>query len=235
MKKILILAIGLLLTACVSNPDPIVEEPPIDLTNLYAQVCEKKEGPCTKMMCALKNKTYHCAENIGAMTENCGVTHPLDEIITQYKICGTENAEPLRIFNYAQNLEALSHGTPAELEKKIETEVAKVESGGSSNFLGTVMASAGGAVIGGLISNALFGRSNAMPPRAPASGYEQPLNKNSFAATKDSVATNDAIVKDSATKTQKKSQAKTKAAAAKKKRATATKSKKRRKSTRRRR
>ncbi len=207
MKKIFIISVlTLSLYGCGEPAEPVA-----DFTNLYSQVCETKDGPCFKMTCNLKEETYRCAESISKIGKDCGEIKSMDSVMEKYQICGLENSEKYKIFNYAQNIEALSHAeTPAELEKKIKEETAIVESGGSSSFLNMFMASMGGAIVGGLISNALFNRPMAMPPKTPASGYSQPFKKEDLNKAKSAVESNSSKVKKSVTSTKKKSLKKSK-------------------------
>lgn len=215
MKKIIIfLGITLLvgLSGCTSSTAPeTTQDAAPDLTTLYAQVCEVKEGPCTNMMCSLQSSgIYQCAEGVAQVGQNCAPAKSLDDVISQYQICGKENATALSIFNYGQSLETINSGmTPAELETKIKEETAIVENGGTSSFLSTMLATAGGMVLGGMISNALFNRPNAMPPARPASAYEQPLNKDQLNKAKTDTAANSSkvqnAVKQSRTNAAKKS------------------------------
>ena len=215
MKKVVPFALGVFLLAGCQTPNTSTNlpEPEIDMSNFYAQVCETKDGPCVNMACSLQDATYKCAEKVSDISGACSETKQFDDILDSYQICG-ENFENVSIFNYAQNLETLNYGTPAELEAKIAEEVQTVEDGGSSSFLGPFMASMGGALVGGMIANALFGQNNALPPKQPASAYEQPYDKKMMDNDKAGVSQNNEKVKQSATQTKEK--AKAKAAAAKK-------------------
>ncbi len=188
-----------LFAGCSLDPTKTTETSALpDLTSLYAQVCEVKEGPCSPMMCSMQaSGAYQCAENIAQIGQNCAPAKTMDDVITSYQICGKENGAALSIFSYAQTLENLhADMSPAQLEQKIKEETAAVENGGTSSFLSTMLATAGGMMLGGLISNALFGQRNAMPPMRPASAYEQPLTKSSLDAAKADTKANTAKIQN---------------------------------------
>lgn len=199
MKQLFLLgalfSIGFL-SACTDATTPTQDASLPDLTTLYAQVCETKDGPCAPMVCSLQSAGgYVCAESVASVGTLCSAQKTMDDVITSYQICGKENADKLSIFSYGQTLETVNSGmTPAQLEQKITEETAVVENGGSSSFLTTMMAAAAGTVIGGLVSNALFGQKNAMPPSRPASAYEQPMNKSSLDQAKTDTKANTAKV-----------------------------------------
>lgn len=226
MKKIfayIVLLGAFFLSACTDPTAPTEDASLPDLRTLYAQVCETKDGPCTPMMCSLQAAGgYMCAENVASVGTLCSAQKTMDDVISSYQICGKENAEKLSIFSYGQTLESINSSmTPAQLEQKIAEETAAVEKGGSSSFLSTMMAAAAGAVIGGLVSNALFGQKNAMPPARPASAYEQPMNKSSLDQAKTDTKANTAKVQQAV----KQSRAKAASAATKKTNTTNTKTK----------
>lgn len=229
MKKILLIGAGLVLFAgCTPEiPAESGENIPavefgdaVDLTNLFAQVCETENGPCKNISCSLVGDTYSCYENISKRTENCSSVKTKDEVISKYKICGLEgevNPEKYSIFNYGQSLELLEMGgTPVEFEQKIEEETAKVEDGGTSDFLSTMLAVAGGSILGGMISNALFNSNSAIPPRSVATHKEEPFDKKKLESTQKSTSDNASKIKDSVSKTKQKSSNNIKRAAAKK-------------------
>ncbi len=215
----------------------------VDLTNLFAQVCESKDGPCVIMQCALSEITYTCAESVAGMTKNCATAKGKDEVITEYKICGFESSEiseKYEIFNYGKSIELLQMAeTPAQFEQKIAEETQKVEEGGSSDFLGTMMAVAAGSILGGMISNALFNSNSAMPPRSVATHKEEPFNKKKLQDSQKKTSENSGKIKDSVSKTKAQSKVNTqKKTAAKKaaarKKAAAQKNTSKRKSSKRR-
>lgn len=208
MKKFLFLIPLLLFTSCSGNTsdNSVSADGLVDLTNIYAQVCESKTGPCKNMACNLQDLTYFCSESIANINKNCSVEKNLDDVITSYKICGEENPDNLKIFNYGQNIESISLAdTPEELEQKIKEETEVVENGGTSEFLTTMLAAAGGTIIGGMISNALFNRNNAFPPKMPNSAYEQPLDRDSLQKTQEETSKNNEKIKKSTEATKKKS------------------------------
>ncbi len=192
-----------------------------DLTNLYAQVCEVSSGPCIPMQCELKESTYICAESISDRTKSCSEPKYLDEIFSQYSICGEEKqtVEKLKIFSYGSTLESVTLAkTPDELEKKITEETEKIENGESSPFMDMMMGAIAGSVIGGLISNMMFGQKNAMPPARPPMTNERPMNKADLDKTKtDTKKNNDTLKKaNSQTKAISKNRAEKKKATQKK-------------------
>lgn len=235
MKKILFLVASVFIfSGCTpqipENSDaniPAVEfGDAIDLTNLFAQVCETKDGPCKNISCTLIEDIYTCYENVSKREEGCSSVKTKDDVIAKYKICGLGfsdsgkklDAEKYSIFNYGQSLELLEMGgdTPAEFEQKIKEETQIVEEGGMSDFLSTMMAVAAGSIIGGMISNALFNRNNAAPPRSAATHKEEPFDKKKLDDTKKSTSENSSKIKDSVSKTKQKSANTAKKTAAKK-------------------
>lgn len=232
MKKLLLLGAGLFLFSGCTPEIPAEEDIPavefgdaIDLTNIFAQVCETESGPCKNISCTLIEDTYSCYENVSKREEGCSAVKTKDEVISKYKICGLGfsdageklDAEKYSIFNYGQSLELLEMGgTPAEFEQKIEEEVQAVEDGGTSDFLSTMMAVAAGSIIGGMISNALFNSNSAAPPRSAATHKEEPFDKKKLDDSKKSTSENSSKIKDSVSKTQQKSSNTAKKTAAKK-------------------
>lgn len=184
----LFLSIFILAGCTLSSSNQSSEaQPTIDYSNLYAQICETKNGPCTNVNCSLRIDTYQCAESISNIGNNCHGTMKFDEVMDKYQICGDNifQYDGYQIYMYAQSLDALMHGTPAEVEKKLEEELQTVNSGGSSSWMSTLLASAGGAILGGFIADKLFGNSYAVPPKASAnSAYCSPLTSDSLEKTK---------------------------------------------------
>jgi hypothetical protein len=209
LKKSLFFALPIIfLTGCTPDIPSENEENLPDLTNLYAQVCENVNGPCISMMCQLEADTYICAESISDRTKACSQEKTLDDIINKYKICGDEKIETLSIYSYGETLESVTLAeTPAELQQKIEQETEKVESGGTSDFLSTMLAVAGGSIIGGMISNALFGQNNAMPPARASTVNEQPFKKEDLDKSKEATKENNEKVKQANSQTKTKAKA----------------------------
>lgn len=197
----------LFLSGCTTPDIPTDTEPTIDaslpdLTNLYAQVCEASSGPCIPMQCELTDSTYICAESISDRTKSCSEPKYLDDIFSQYSICGAEKetVEKLKIFSYGSTLESVTlANSPDELEKKITEETEKIENGEDSPFMDMMMGAIAGSIIGGLISNMMFGQNNAMPPARPAMTNERPMNKADLEKTKtDTKKNNDTLKKANA-------------------------------------
>jgi len=259
MKKIFFLIASVFIFSGCTPNIPAEENIPdvefgdaIDLTNLFAQVCESENGPCKNISCTLIEDTYSCYENVSKRAEGCSSIKTKDDVISKYKICGLGfsdsgeklDSEKYSIFNYGQSLELLEMGkNPAELQKKIEEETQIVEEGGTSDFLSTMMAVAAGSIIGGMISNALFNQNNAAPARSIATHKEEPFDKKKLDNAKKTTAENSSKIKDSVSKTKQKSSNTAKRTAAKKaaskkasqKKATQKKSSSRKRSFRRRR
>ncbi|MFN7160721.1 MAG: hypothetical protein ACK4NC_03880 [Candidatus Gracilibacteria bacterium] len=187
MKKIFLSLTALfLLTSCGSSTST-AETP--DLTNLYAQMCESGKGPCSVMQCTDTAGTYKCAESVAKLNTDCSATKNHDEIMSAYQVCGTASGSTLAVYNYSQKLvPEFQTMTPDELKAKVDEEVQKVEQGGTSPFLQTFLTSVGGAIVGGMIANAIFGRSYAMPPARTASEYSRPIDKNSLSQVKTDAA-----------------------------------------------
>jgi hypothetical protein len=227
-KKILLGAIFssvLLFSGCSTGVDgDVVDSSLPDLTNLYAQVCESKSGPCLSMSCQLEGISYICAESISDREKKCSSEKSLDDIFKKYKICGNDQSfvEGLDIYSYGPTLESVTLSeTPEKLEQKIKEEKEVVENGGTSDFLSTMMAVAGGSIIGGMISNAMFGQKNAMPPARPEMSNERPMNKESLKKAESETKANNEKVKSANKQTksqsQKRSDKKKSSSAAKKK------------------
>ncbi len=240
------LVCSLLLFSGCSTPDIPSDDIEIDkslpdLTNLYAQACEKSNGPCVAMQCELTDSVYICAESISDRTKECSNIKYFDDIFTQYKICGKEKeiVEKLKIFSYGSTLESVTLAeNPDALQKKIEEETQIVEDGGDSPFMDIMMGAIAGSVIGGLISNMMFGQSNAMPPARPAMTNERPMNKADLDKAKSETKKNNEKLKkgNSQTKAVSKNRAeKKRSESQKKKNSTRKKSKTRKKSSSRRR
>lgn len=230
LKKCLFFSIPLItLTGCTPDLPSENEESVPDLTNLYAQVCENLDGPCMSMMCQLQTDTYICSESIADRNKNCTTEKSLDDIISKYKICSSDEAkDSLSIYSYGQTLESVTLAdTPAQLQQKIEQETEKVENGGTSDFLSTMLAVAGGSIIGGMISNALFGQNNAMPPARASTVNEQPFKKEDLDKAKEGTKENNNKVKEanSKTKTQAKNSSSKKNSSNSQKKSTNTKKK----------
>ncbi len=233
---------ALLLFSGCTTPD-IPQEDPIDaslpdLTNLYAQVCETSSGPCTPMQCELTENTYICAESISDRTKECSEPKYFDDIFSQYSICGTDKntVEKLKVFSYGSTLESVTlANSPDELEKKITEETAKIENGGESQFMNMMMGAIAGSVIGGLISNMMFGQKNAMPPARPAMTNERPMNKADLDKAKTDTKKNNETLKKANTQTKAVSKKRAEKKRATQKKATQKKSTRTKRSSRRRR
>ena len=191
-----------------------------DLKNLYAQTCATSSGPCIPMQCELTDSVYICAESISDRTKHCTDPQYLDDIFSQYSICGEkETVEKLKVFSYGSTLESVTlANSPDELEAKITEETEKIENGESSPFMDVMMGAIAGSIIGGLISNMMFGQKNAMPPARPAMTNERPMNKEDLEKTKEDTKKNNEKLKkaNAQTKAVSKQQAKKKNASNKK-------------------
>ena len=223
--KILFVLNILFLSGCstpnIPSDDIEIDKSLPDLTNLYAQVCETSNGPCIPMQCELIDSVYICAESISDRTKECSEIKYFDDIFTQYKICGKEKetVENLKIFSYGSTLESVTLAeNPDTLQKKIEEETQVIENGGSSPFMNSLMGAVAGSVIGGLIANAMFGQSNAMPPARPDIVNERPINKEDLDKAKSETKKNNEKLKkaNSQTKAISKNKAKKKRSANKK-------------------
>ena len=207
-----------------------------DLKNLYAQVCESSSGPCIPMQCELTDSVYICSESISDRAKHCTAPQYLDDIFSQYSICGEKEAvEKLKVFSYGSTLESVTlANSPDELEAKIIEGTERIESGEDSPFMDMMMGAIAGSIIGGLISNMMFGQKNAMPPARPAMTNERPINKADLEKTKEDTKKNNEKLKNANSQTK----AVSKQAANKKasnKKATKKKSTKKRSSSKRRR
>jgi len=190
MKKLLLLTTLLLLASCgAGNSTPekeVVEDMNPDVTMLFAQTCENKDAKCKQLICNKVDWNFICTDNPLDDSKNCGEEKSYDKIVTKYKIC-SENKELLKnnIYNYSEKkMSIFEEMTANEIEKKIAEETAKVEKGGESEWLGTFLASAGWALIWGMIANKLFGGGSAqVPQRANNIENNRSINKESLSKT----------------------------------------------------
>jgi len=190
MKKILILASLLFLASCRWNTDStsIVEDTNPDVKSLYVQSCENKDSNCKQLLCTKNDKlVFVCGDSI-TPSENCWEEKSFDKIVEKYKIC-SDNKDLLKnsIFNYSEKSNKFfEEMTPNEIAKKIEEETKKVEEGGESEWLWTFLASAGWALIWGLIADKLFGGWTAQVPQRPNNiENNRSVDKNSLSQTKE--------------------------------------------------
>ncbi|MDQ7009697.1 MAG: hypothetical protein Q9M94_05390 [Candidatus Gracilibacteria bacterium] len=190
MKRILLIVSLLTLASCGGSTEatPVVEDTNPDVKTLYVQSCENKDADCKQLLCNKDNQNvFVCSEGI-TPSENCGGEKSFDKIVNKYKIC-SDNADLLKnyIFNYSEKPNKLfEEMTPNEIEAKITEELTKVEEGGESEWLGTFLASAGGALLGGIIANKLFGGGSAQVPQRPNNiENNRSVTKDSLAETKE--------------------------------------------------
>lgn len=194
MKKILALSSLLLLASCNTweintevNTD--INDAAPDVKNLWVQACPSKDESCKQIMCNKEKWVFICSDMLDA-PDTCSEEKSFDDILNKYKVCSS-STELLKyaIFNYSESKnEFFETMTPAEIENKINEELAKIESGWNSEWLGTFLASAWWALIGWLIADKLFGSSNAqMPASKPWTENSRNINKNSLEETKKDV------------------------------------------------
>ncbi len=190
INKILLITSLLVLASCGGNTDsaPVVEDTNPDVKTLYVQSCENKDSSCKQLLCNKNNKSvFICSEWI-TPSENCSEEKSFDKIVEKYKIC-SENKDLLKnsIFNYSEKPNKFfEEMTPSEITKKIEEETKKVEDGWNSEWLGTFLASAGWALIWGIIADKLFwGWSAQVPPRPNNIENNRSIDKNSLSQTKE--------------------------------------------------
>jgi len=190
-KKILVLTTLLLLASCgAGNSVPekeVVEDMNPDVTMLFAQTCENKDAKCKQLVCNKIEWNFICTDNPLDDSKNCGEEKSFDKIVTKYKIC-SENKELLKnnIYNYSEKKNSIFETMTAnEIEKKIDEETKKIEAGGESEWLGTFLASAGWALLWGIIANKLFWGGSAQVPQRPNNiENNRTINKESLEQTK---------------------------------------------------
>lgn len=189
-KKIFLSLALLALASCGWNTEtaPIVEDANPDVKTLYVQSCENKDSSCKQLLCNKDNQNiFVCGEWI-IPSEKCGEEKSFDEIVNKYKIC-SDNADLLKnsIFNYSEKPNKFfEEMSPSDIEAKIAEETAKVEEGWESEWLWTFLASAGWALIWGLIANKLFWGWNAQVPQRPNNTENnRSVTKSSLVETKE--------------------------------------------------
>ena len=197
INKILLITSLLVLASCGWNTElvPVVEDTNPDVKALYVQSCENKDSSCKQLLCNKNNElVFVCSEWI-TPSENCGEEKSFDKIVEKYKIC-SENKDLLKnsIFNYSEKPNKFfEEMTPSEIASKIEEETKKVEEGWESEWLWTFLASAGWALIWGLIANKLFwGWSAQVPPRPNNIENNRSVTKDSLSKTKEQSKTSTA-------------------------------------------
>ena len=221
MRFLILLFIPVLLGLSACGGIEKLDTPEIDLSTLYSQICQSDKGPCKTSMCVLNEdgNAYKCAESLSGMNRNCSSTKNFDEVIDSYQICGIQDPDSYKIYAYSQkHTEIFSEYTPAELSEKIETESKVVESGGNSDFMSTLLTAAGGAIIGGMIANKLFGTPQARPNFGAKSGYSRTADKSTLNRLKSDAKSNQSSLNksiNSSKKTMKSNASKKKSNAAK--------------------
>jgi len=166
MKYLLLFSTLFLLASCGSTPTETTQSPPApaindtapDVKTIWTQVCKDTNSSCKQLLCNKNTEAVFVCSDSMETVSTCGAVQKYDEIVDKYQICST-TPELLThsIYNYSESKnEYFTSMTPAELESKLKEETAKVEAGGTSDFLGPFLASMGGALVGGMIANALF-------------------------------------------------------------------------------